>query len=175
MKMTKWLSVGILATAVFINACSKDEDKNTKTLNSTDQNFLKEASNSNFSEISLGQVATTKGTDTVNAYAQLVVQGHQAGKTELDSLAGQYYVVLTPTLDSASQNVKTILDSLATGRNFDTTYLNGDIRLHQQTIDMFHSQLTNGSNQQIKDYVNKYLPHLQQQLQMADSIKNILQ
>jgi putative membrane protein len=174
MKMTKWLSAGILATAVLINACSKDENTNT-TLNSTDQTFLLQASNSNYSEITLGQLASTKGNDTIALYSQVVVQDHQGAKIELDSIATQYHVTLSPALDSTSLNLKTMLDSLAAGRAFDSTYINGDIQTHQQTISLFQTQLNNGSNQQLKDYVNKYLPHLQLQLHMADSIKTILQ
>jgi putative membrane protein len=61
------------------------------------------------------------------------------------------------------------------GNVFDTTYIGAQVRDHILTIQIFQQELSNGNNQQVKNYANKYLPVIQMHLQEAQNIQTAVQ
>ena len=177
MKRFLFISAFTLATVVMIS-CDKDDDdnnNNTNTPNATDNSFMTQAAYANRSEVELGQLALTKSTnDSVKMFAQLMITDHTVALASLDSIAGGYSYVLPTTSDSAHIAIR---DSLSTysGHMFDTAYINGQVRDHQKTVDLFQNESTNGNASNIKAYANSHLPTIQSHLQLADSISTNLQ
>ena len=173
MKMKKIISVVVLMSAFTFFACNKDDDNNNNnnTLSTTDLNFIMQATEGNNAEIGAAQVAITNGNDSaVRAFGQRMVTDHQMAQQSLDSIAGNYGITLTDSVSPQHQAEKDMLMSLS-GMAFDSTYINGQITDHTQAIQLYQSELDNGSQPSVKDYVNRYLPVIQMHLQMADSIK----
>jgi putative membrane protein len=74
------------------------------------------------------------------------------------------------TIDAQHQMLMSRLDTL-NGLAFDTVYINSQVKDHQANVTLFQSEVSAGSNQSVKDYASKYLPHIQMHLNMADSIR----
>ena len=58
------------------------------------------------------------------------------------------------------------------GRAFDSAYMHNQVTDHQTTVANFQTELNQGQDQDVKNYANKNLPHIQIHLQRADSITN---
>ncbi len=158
----------ILATG--FGACSKDDDNNN-ILSTTDRNFLLQAAESNFAEIGVGQLAYSKGTDSsLQVFGLQMVSDHEMAQQSLNSVALNFGIVIIDSLSPAHVTIKNTLMSLSSGYTFDTTYINSQIRDHQEAIIMYQNEINNGSSVDVKNYANKYLPIIEMHLQMADSI-----
>jgi putative membrane protein len=163
-----------LAIIFMLASCSNNDDDNT-TLNSADTYFMQQASYSNNAEISAGAIAASKGSyDSVRTFGVMMVSDHGAAQNSLDSLASTFSVNIPPTADSAHQAMAAYLSTLS-GNSFDTAYINAQVKDHVTTITIFQQELSDGNNQQIKDYAQKYLPVIQMHLQEAQSIQQTIE
>src|SRR5687768_9926337 len=92
MKTNKWMYAILIASLGWV-ACDDDDDNplDRPNLNDTDETFVEVAARSNMAEIEFGELATTKGTDSlVKVYAQDLVDDHNAAQDELKELADDY-------------------------------------------------------------------------------------
>ena len=96
--------------------------------------------------------------DHTSAQADMATLGTQVGKTDLPT-----------TPDSAHQAMTRMLMTMS-GRAFDSAYMKMQVVDHQATINLMQSQISNGSNQRVKDYASSKLPTIQMHKRMADSI-----
>jgi putative membrane protein len=155
-------------------ACSKNDNDNT-TINYTDSYFMQQASYSNNAEISAGAIAASKGSyDSVRMFGSMMVADHGKAEFSLDSLASSLSITIPLTPDSAHQAMAAYLQTLS-GHMFDTAYINAQVQDHMNTISLFQQELSDGNNQQIKDYANKNLPVIEMHLQEAQSIQQTIQ
>ena len=60
------------------------------------------------------------------------------------------------------------------GRMFDSVYIVNQIKDHQAAISDFQNEISEGNKSDVVNYANKYLPKLQMNLQMADSIATVM-
>lgn len=172
--VSKLFLTGMTAAVVLFTSCSKEDDPgndvDTTTPNSTDLNFLTQASYANHNEVALSQLALTKSTnDSIKTLAQTLITEHTAAQVALDSLGSSFNQNLPDSLDSAHAIVRTSLDSL-TGFSFDSAFIKQQVTDHQVAIDLFQNEKTNGNAETIKSYANTYLPKLQSHKQMTDSL-----
>lgn len=169
MKRTSQLITAIFLTAVFAS-CSKDNNDNTLTLNSTDQTFMTNAAYANNDEINFAQLALTQSSnDSVKAFAQKIITDHTNAGASLDSIATKYNVTLPTSIDSIHSVLKTQLQGYS-GNQFDTAYIHGQIKDHTTAITLFQNEASNGTNLNVKNFASTNLPALQMHLQMADSL-----
>jgi putative membrane protein len=180
MRVKKIYSALAVASLLCYGACNKDDDNNNNnnnnnnTVNQTDRDFMMNAAYGNNAEIDAGSMAASKGTDSsVKMFGQMMVSDHSTAQTELQSVAAQTSVTLPTGLDSAHQAMKAQLQSMS-GHTFDSVYIHSQVMDHQKTISLFQNESSNGSNQRVKDYANKYLPIIQTHYQKADSISRHL-
>ncbi len=166
----KFISVFSLAV-LFCVACSNNDDDDNAALNNTDSYFMQQASYSNLAEVSAGNIASTRGTyDSIKIFGSMMVMDHTEAQSALDSLGTKLNVVLPTAADSAHQAMAAQLQSLS-GNTFDTAYIGAQVRDHIATIALFQLELSDGNNQEIRNYANKYLPIIQMHLQDAQSIQ----
>lgn len=57
--------------------------------------------------------------------------------------------------------------------NFDTAYINSQVKGHAEAETLFESETSNGKSR-LKNYAEK-LPHIRMHLQKADSIQTVLE
>lgn len=168
--MKKLIYAGFLSVCLF-TAC-KDKDNE---LNDTDRGFLKEAGHANMAEVDAGQLASERATtDTVRTFGEKMETDHQQAYNELKALGSDVDVSIPDEPDAKHKQIKQQLMEL-TGRAFDSTYMHLQVEDHQKTITLFENQAKNGKDERVKNYANKYLPHLRMHLQIADSIANSFQ
>jgi putative membrane protein len=172
--MKRILNLFIVSTLLlsFFSSCDK-EDEDTNTPNATDNNFMTMASYTNNAEINFGQLALSKSTnDSVRAFAQMMITEHTLTGSGLDSLASEYvYTNLPDSIEPAHAALRSQLDALS-GYDFDTAYINGQIRDHQIAVDLFQDEVSNGRATNIKSFASRMLPNLNMHLQMADSVSS---
>jgi putative membrane protein len=157
--------------ALLLTACKKDDTEDNLNANAQDQSFVTSANMSNSAEIRLGQLALSRSSNAgVKTFAQLMVTEHSQAQTDLGSVATGINVNVKDSIDAQHQMLMSRLDTL-NGLAFDTVYINSQVRDHQANITLFQSEVSAGSNQSVKDYASKYLPHIQMHLNMADSIR----
>lgn len=172
LKGMMWMS--LLAASLCWIGCDDDDDDDS--LAQQDRTYIEQASMGNRAEIELGEIAAARSTTPeVQAFGQRMVAEHQPAQNELRSLADDKDVEsnFKNELDAQHQTLKTQLLTL-TGYQFDTAYMNSQVRDHQKMITLFESQINSGNDQQVKAYANKYLPHIQMHLTEATTIANSL-
>ena len=159
----------VLTAAIMITSC--DDDEEDISPNQTDTNFMTMAAYANLNEVDFAQLALTKSThDSVRWFAQKMVADHSAAMSQLDSIADNFSYTLPTTIDSIHAAMKTQLMALA-GYEFDTAYMNGQIRDHISAISLLQNEINQGRNPSIKNYASEKLPHLEMHKQRADSIR----
>lgn len=167
----KMMICTLAGAAILLNACDKDDD-NTNQLSTQDRNFMTQATYSNLAEIDAGQLAATKGNkDSVKMYGTMMVTEHTKANTSTDSLAKAKGVTGLPTsVDAEHAALKTRLSGY-TGRQFDTAYINAQVNDHIKTINLFQTEISNGQNQDVKNFATKLLPNLQMHLTHAQTLQ----
>lgn len=160
--------------AVLFAACKKDDDNNSNNISDADRTFMQMAAYSNNDEIDAGTLASTKGNmASVRSFGSMMVTDHGMAQTDLQSLASQKGVTLPSGPDSLHIAMKQMMMNLS-GRDFDTAYMNAQVRDHQATITLMQNEISNGSNQDVKNYASSKLPTIQMHYHMADSIARTL-
>ena len=112
----------------------------------------------------LGQLALQKGTSPqVKQFAQRMVTNQ-----ELMELAKTQNLDLPTQVDAKH---KADMDRLRgmNGTAFDTAYMQHMVQDHQKDVAEFQKQAQSGSDPGLTSFAMKYLPVLQQHLQMAQS------
>lgn len=171
--MKKVSFFALLAVVVFVSACKKDDNNdnnNPQSFNTTDQQFIVNASYGNHAEISAGEVASIQGMrDSIKMFGQMMVTDHTTSQQSLDSIAGAFNMSIPTTADSVHIAMLQQMKQL-TGHTFDTAYIHAQVMDHEKTINLFQDELNNGNNQWLKNYANRYLPKIQMHYNMATSI-----
>ena len=133
-------------------------------VSSADKTFATEAAQGGVAEVELGQLALQKGTSPqVKQFAQRMVTNQ-----ELMELAKTQNLDLPTQVDAKH---KADMDRLRgmNGTAFDTAYMQHMVQDHQKDVAEFQQQAQSGSDPGLKSFAVKYLPVLQQHLQMAQS------
>ena len=177
----------VLFTFLVVAVCAcKDNDSTKENLNATDKNFVQRALTANKTEIQFGKLAASKGMDDmVKQFGNRMQQEHGEALTDLQQIANNYGNVTISNNNSDTSALKDmdlehqqmymkLQNQTPPSIGFDSSYVASQIADHQKAIALFQAELDSGSRQDIKSYVNKYLPHIQMHLASADSIANAL-
>lgn len=169
MKTIKWIPAALLLCLAA--ACNKDDDNNSESLSDADRNFMTRASYGNNAEISAGSMAASQGSmASVRSFGSMMVSDHTKAQADMVSLGTQVGKTDLPTTpDSAHQAMGHML-MMMSGRAFDSAYLKMQVVDHQSTINLMQSEISNGSNQRVKDYASSHLPVVQMHKRMVDSL-----
>ena len=100
----------------------------------------------------------------------MMMQDHTKAQASLDSIAIKFGIPVPAAPDSAHLVMAAQLQNLS-GYEFDTTYIGAQLRDHQATVAIFEFELSNGNNQEIKNFANTNLPIIQMHLQEAQTIQ----
>jgi len=172
--MKNLIILGMVMMGFIALRCNDDDDNSNNQLSARDTDFLQKTGPANQAEIELGQLAASKSpTNGVKAFGQMMSTEHQQAITDLKQVGTSFNASISTNLDAEHQAMKQKLMTME-GYSFDTAYVHGQVRDHQKTLDLFKSEAQNGNAGSLKDYANKYLPHIQMHLNKADSLWNTL-
>ena len=135
-----------------------------------DKAFMIKATQGNLGEVDAAKLALQQSTsDSVKAFAQMMIDDHTSAQTELAAIAKNENVPLPDSTDDAHRMFKQRLMQVS-GKTFDSAYMQAQVQDHVKTIAMFQAEAKNGLDAQTKAYANKLLPKLQMHLQHAQSV-----
>lgn len=132
-------------------------------------------SNSGHTEYELSKIALTKATNPeVRAYAQRVMNDHQADDRTLQSLAKQMNVTLPAELADESKDHLSKLTDMTKGTAFDLQYLDFMKDLNDDGIDAADDLKDNAPNDAVKSFAKKLLDDDKTHKEQSRELKNVL-
>jgi putative membrane protein len=136
-------------------------------ISASDSSFLRKAAEGGVAEVALGNLAKDKATDPdVKQFAQKMVDDHSKANVELKKLANQKGVAVPGEADSKTNKEMDKLSKLS-GPEFDKAYMKLMVSDHQKDVAEFNTEYEHTSDPDVKDFVGKTLPTLQEHLRMA--------
>lgn len=135
-----------------------------------DKTFATKAAAGGLAEVSLGTLATQNaGNAQVRAFGQRMVTDHTQANQELIQIAKQQDMTIPTKPDAADHATEQRLENMK-GQAFDTAYMQDMVQDHQKDVAEFRQEANSGKDPALKAFAQKYLPVLQQHLQMAESV-----
>lgn len=131
--------------------------------------FVNKASAGNLAEVSLGQLASQKGSPAVQQLGQRLAQDHSKANQQLAQIAGQMGVAMASGMMPEHQATAQQLSQLS-GPAFDRQYLSAMLKDHQKDIAEYERFAAQTDNQQLRQYAINQLPILRTHLQMVQSL-----
>jgi putative membrane protein len=138
-------------------------------VSSAEKKFATDAAQGGLAEVELGQLALQKGTSPqVKQFAQRMVTDHSQANSELMQLGKSENLDLPAQVDAKEKSEMDRLRGMS-GSAFDAAYMQHMVQDHQKDVADFTKQAQSGSDPGLKSFAQKYLPVLQQHLQMAQA------
>jgi putative membrane protein len=142
-------------------------DHSNKT---ADASFIKKAAMGGMAEVDFGQLASSKASDDkVKSFAQRMVTDHGKANDELKMLAASKQIEVPSALDSKHEATHARLDKLS-GSAFDRAYVSDMVADHKKDVAEFMHQSSAATDPDVKAWVMKTLPTLQEHLKMIEEI-----
>lgn len=136
-----------------------------------DRKFIEEAAASGLFELQAAQLASTRATDpAVKRLATLLADHHASANSELTQLANTLGLELPPAPKRTQRNE---LEKLGkrTGAEFDREFVREiGVKEHERDIKTFREAAKDVKEPQLKAWIDKTLPVLQQHLSMAQNL-----
>ncbi len=140
------------------------------TLNDTDKDFVTNTGKGGKAEVELAQDALNHATNAdVKSFAQKLVDDHTKANGELEQFATSHGVTIPTEVQSKAKEVKERLMKL-TGKSFDQAFVKQMVDDHTSTIKAFEDESKNGTDADLKAWVDKTLPALRDHLKMAEDL-----
>jgi putative membrane protein len=137
------------------------------SMSDADKAFMAKAAQGGMAEVTFGQLAAAKGTNNeVKEYGNRMVSDHGKANQELTQLAISKGVTLPTDLDAESKKTSDEL-SKKTGKVFDKAYMSDMVEDHEKDVAEFQKESSAAQDPDLKNWVTKTLPTLQDHLKMA--------
>jgi putative membrane protein len=134
-----------------------------------DKTFATEAAHGGLAEVQMGQLALQKASSPqVKEFAQRMVTDHTQANQDLMHLGKSENLTLPTQLDAKHKSEMDRLSAMS-GNAFDAAYMQHMVQDHKKTVADFQKQAQSGSDPALKSFAKKYLPIIQQHLQMAET------
>lgn len=151
---------------------SRSATSTAPSLARADRRFLEDEAAHNLFERQVAQLAATRATDpAVKDFASKMVEDHSAAHSELTQLASQLGVEL-PT--EPPRAMRRDIDKLSkmNGAEFDREFIKMvGVKDHQKEIKRLQSASKDLKNTELKAWVDKTLPQMQQHLVAAEKLQ----
>jgi len=156
---------------VFAAAHQYGKDKEAQgstTLSKKDVKFINDAAEGGLMEVRMGELAQQKGqSPDVKSFGQRLVTDHTKANEELKQLASGKGVTVPSQLDDKHQKM---LDKLSNASDFDKTFKDMAIKDHKKDIKEFEKASKKCDDADLKAWIAKTLPTLQDHLSMAEQL-----
>jgi putative membrane protein len=170
--MTHAFSRAVFAAAAiaFAFTVAAQDKKGGAKLSAVDRSFIMQAADGGMAEVELGKLAQQKGaSNDVKQFGQRMVQDHGKANKELETIATKLGVTPPKQVSGKHQADMKKLSKL-TGEQFDREYAQHMVMDHEKTVALFQQQASKGQAEELKAFVSKTLPTLQEHLKMARSL-----
>lgn len=145
----------------------------------TDSNIVALLDEANKADSAAGAVAVKKATNPeVKAFARLMMSEHHALRVEGQKLAKELGV--TPKLPERNQlagyvqNEANALKKTPKGAEFDRTYIDHEVSVHQAVLDFANQAKVITQTPQLRDLIEKAVPIIRKHLDQATEIQKKL-
>jgi putative membrane protein len=136
-----------------------------------DRKFIEDAANGGMFEVQIAQLAASKAQDAnVKSFASMLVDHHTAANNELVKIANAKGVELPA---APKRSLRRDIEKLGkkNGAQFDREFVrNVGIKAHEKDIKMFQKASKDVKDPDLKAFVDKTLPVLQQHLAAAQKL-----
>ena len=140
------------------------------TTTSFDQKFMQQAAQSDMFEIQSSQLALTKArSPAVRKFASNMIDEHTRTTQQLTDMASRKAVLLPAELDPVLQQKMAVLQ--ATNRTFDRAYMANQVAGHRDAVQNLNSEISGGTDPEVKAFAQQTLPIVQGHLDMARAIR----
>ena len=184
------ISLALLAAALVLGGCASRSDHHARAhathmssapmaptaaganaaarLSDADLKFVAVAAGSGMYEVEASRLALTRASDAqVRAYAQMLVNHHTANNNELIALVGTKGHRIAPGLPAPLQQKVQTLSGLQ-GAAFDREFVRmTGVQDHMAAVQAFQQGRGSVADADLRAYIDKTLPVLQQHLQQA--------
>ena len=135
-----------------------------------DASFYKNAAEGGIFEVDTGnQAVKSSNSQSIKEFASMLVKDHTAANDKLKTLAASKNVSLPTTPSVAQMAQKAKLDVL-TGDTYDKSFIETQIKAHEQTIALFRKEAGGGQDTEAKAFAEATLPTLRKHLKDARAI-----
>lgn len=151
---------------------SKDKMSNNKMMMSeSDMDFAKMAAMGGNAEIEWAKVAMQKSTNKmVQKYAKKMMKDHTKAGKNLMKITTKRNIMLPTTMSEEQMQVMSQLQQ-ASGADFDRMYIQmSGVDAHQKMEALFQSEVSGGTDADLKAFASKTLPVVQMHLKMAQDM-----
>src|SRR6185369_10243655 len=139
-----------------------------------DRSFIIKAAQGSMAEVELGRLATQKGSnEAVKSFGQHMVDDHSNINNELSQLASKKKINVPKDIDPQHKAVENRLSKLS-GDQFDKAYIDEMVKDHQKNVTVFQKVSTQTTDPELKAWIDKKLPTLQEHLRMAQDIQRTM-
>ena len=141
------------------------------TLSDADKEFVMKVAQGGMAEVALGSMAGQQGSSAdVKSFGNRMVNDHGKANDELKALATNKGLALPTELDAEHKSKQDDL-SKKSGKAFDKAYADAMVADHEKTVADFEKESTSAQDPDLKAWVTKTLPTLQDHLKMAKDLK----
>jgi len=138
---------------------------------SADASFMKTLAMGGMAEVEAGKLAKTKASNQdVKDFADKMVSDHSKNNEQLKTLAKQKQVDLPTSVDADHVAEKAKLEK-ASGADFDAQYMDGQVKDHQQTVQLLQHEVDSGQDASVRAFAQETLLVVQHHLKIAKEIQ----
>jgi putative membrane protein len=147
--------------------------------NLSDANIVALLDEANKADSSAGAIAAKKATNPeVKAFARLMMSDHHALRLQGQQLAKKLKVTPEPPADdplaAPAQDETNALQSAPKGAQFDKTYIDKEVGIHQAVKDLLDKAHSAAQNAELKSLIEKAQPVIQKHLDQAEALQKKL-
>ena len=167
------LSIRTLQTAVALTIALGSwgawaADTSSTTLSKKEANFVNDAALGGMAEVRMGELAKQKGQSAdVKQFADRLVADHSKANDELKQLASKKGITLPTQISDKHQKM---LDKLTSATDFDKEFKDMAVKDHKKDIKEFEKAEKKCEDADLKAWISKTLPTLQEHLRMAEQL-----
>ncbi len=134
------------------------------------EDFIKEATMSDMTEIEAAKIAQQKGNAEEKKFAEMMLADHTKTSNEIKAMVPADLKAALPTaLDDASQK-KLVKLRDAKAEDFASEYDPMQVSAHKDAVSLFERYANGGDDPKLKDWAGKTLPALKHHLEMAQAL-----
>ena len=142
------------------------------SLSDADKTFVTKAAEGGIAEVNAGQMAATKAaSNDVKDFGNRMVNDHGKANDELKALASNKGLTLPTETDAEHKKAADAL-SKKSGKDFDKTFMSDMVKDHTAVVAAFEKESKSAQDPDLKSWVTKTLPTLQDHLKMAKQIQS---
>jgi putative membrane protein len=135
-----------------------------------DASFFKHAAEGGIAEVDAGNLAQQKASgQNVKDFGAMMVKDHSAANEKLQAIAASKDVTLPTSASVGQMASKAKLDMLS-GSTFDASYIKGQVRAHERTLELFRKEITAGQDAEAKAFAKETLPTVKAHLKAIKAI-----